>query len=267
MTTNNFIYRETQIAYKIFGQGEAVVLLHGFGEDSSIWDNQIDFLEPLCKLIIPDLPGTGYSRLLKQQNVGLEDYADCIKALLDELEIESCILLGHSMGGYITLAFAEKYRDYIEAFGLVHSTAYADTEEKIATRKKGIKFIEEHGPHAFLKYSTPNLFSEEFKKQHEDVIRTLIDKGKNFSVEALIQYYKAMIERPDRTEVLKESEVPVLFIIGTEDVAAPMKDLMNQVHLPKQSHIHVIENVGHISTLEKPEELNEHLVAFIKNVF
>lgn len=261
-----FQYQNSEIHYKLAGAGQPVVLLHGFAEDHTIWNKQVSFLQNYCLLILPDLPGSGNSALLKKDNVSIDDYAACIKALLDNEGIEKCIILGHSMGGYVALAFAEMFADKLLAFGFVHSTAFADDEEKKAGRKKGIKIMEEYGGYAFLKTTTPNTFAEEFKKTHPEKVSETIEQGKNFSKEALIQYYNAMLNRPDRTEVLQKSNVPVLFIIGSEDVAAPLADLLKQVHLSKTSYIHIMEGVGHMSMLEKPAELNNQLLEFITNV-
>lgn len=260
-----FQYNNSTISYNITGNGQPVVLLHGFAEDSSIWNEQIPFLEDHCKLIVPDLPGSGKSALLQKENVTIEDYAACLNALLSNENIEKPIVLGHSMGGYITLAFAEMFPAKLVAFGFVHSTAFADSEEKKNTRRKAIRFIEEHGVYPFLKNSTPNLFSETYKKEHPERVAGLIEQGKSFTKEALIQYYTAMINRPDRTAVLQKTNLPVLFIIGSEDGAAPLDDLLKQVHLPAISYIHIIEGVGHVSMWEKPAELNKHLLQFIKD--
>ena len=243
-----------------------VVLLHGFAEDSTIWNEQMNFLQDYCRLIIPDLPGSGKSSMLQKDHVGIEDYAACINALLEKEGIEKCILLGHSMGGYIALAFAEKFGHKLQGFGLVHSTAFADNEEKKSNRIKGIKLMEEYGVYPFLKNTTPNLFSPDYKNKHPEKVNELIENGKNFSVEALVQYYTAMMNRPDRTEVLAESKVPVLFIMGSEDTAAPLDDLLKQVYLPKISHIHIIGGVGHMGMWEKPDEVNHYLLDFIKSV-
>jgi pimeloyl-ACP methyl ester carboxylesterase len=94
-------------------------------------------------------------------------------------------------------------------------------------------------------------------------VEELIEAGKQFSKEALQQYYKAMMERPDRTHVLQGSKLPVLFIMGTEDVAAPLNDMLQQSKLPNCSYIHVLDGVGHMSMWEASSELNQHLLAFI----
>ena len=269
------IYKNASISYRTEGKGKPIVLLHGFGEDSHIFDQQIDFLKDHCFLIIPDLPGTGKSALLVSDNqlpatgnlepatISIEDYADCIKALLEEEKINKCILLGHSMGGYITLAFAEKYPESLSRFGLIHSSAFADNEEKKRNRQRGIDLMEQYGAYSFLKNTIPNLFSQQFKEAFPAKLESLIEASKQFSTEACQQYYRAMMNRPDRTSVLKGNPLPVLFVIGTEDVAAPLNDLNKQIHLPLCSYIHIIENVGHMSMWEAPELLNSYLLEFI----
>lgn len=260
-----FQFQDAEIFYKVIGAGQPVALLHGFAEDNTIWQEQVNFLQDYCLLILPDLPGSGQSSTLKKDKVTIEDYAACIHALLDNEGIDKCILLGHSMGGYITLAFADMFASKLQAFGLVHSSAFADNEEKKAVRKKGIAMMEEHGVYSFLENTTPTLFSENYKKNEPAGISALIEQGKNFSKEALIQYYTAMMHRPDRTAMLEKSKVPVLFIIGSEDAVAPLDDLLKQVHLPNTSYIHIIKEAGHMSMMEKPGELNSYLLEFIRN--
>ena len=275
-----FLYKNVSISYRIDGNGTAVVLLHGFGEDSHIFDQQINFLKDHCLLIVPDLPGSGASELLDDRKqitddgsnsvikhlpsvISIEDYADCIKSLLEAEQINQCIMLGHSMGGYITLSFAEKNQGSLSRFGLIHSTAFADSAEKRLNRQKGIDLMEQYGAYAFLKNTIPNLFSKQFKEAFPDKVESLIESSKQFSTKACQQYYEAMMNRTDKTHVLKSNPLPVLFVIGTEDVAAPLNDLTQQIHLPVCSYIHIIENAGHMSMLEAPELLNNYLLDFI----
>ena len=167
------------------------------------------------------------------------------------------------MGGYITLAFAEKFPELLHTFGLFHSTAYADTDEKKQARRKGIEFIQEHGAYTFLKQSIPNLFAQKFSSEHPEEINTLIEKGKSFTAEALIQYYDAMIQRPDRTAVLKNFSNPILFIFGTEDKAVPLQDSLEQCHIPVTSHVHILKNAGHMGMWEDKEKCNRAILQFL----
>lgn len=175
-------------------------------------------------------------------------------------------LIGHSMGGYITLAFAEKYPALLNGFGLFHSTAYADSEEKKETRKKGIEFIKKNGAFAFLKTSIPNLYSPVTKKLNPQLIAYQIERSHKFSGAALVNYYRSMMQRPDRTEILKNSRLPVLFILGKYDNAVPLKDGLEQCSLPDLAYIHVLENAGHMGMREEPAESNQILRNYLKNL-
>ena len=258
-------YRNAVLAYHVYGSGIPVLLLHGFGETSSIWKQQTEYLSRNCMLVIPDLPGSGESELpgMSGSNLEIGTLTDCILSVINKENIKQCIMLGHSMGGYVTLSFAEKYPGKLIAFGFVHSTAFADSDAKKQDRTKGIEAINLNGSYAFLKKMLPGLFADEFKKENPAVIDALIEEGKHFSKTSLQQYYYAMMERPDTTGVLKNSKLPVLFVIGTEDQAAPLNDLLKQVSLPEIAYIHIIQGVAHMSMLEASEKLNGILKSFI----
>jgi pimeloyl-ACP methyl ester carboxylesterase len=255
-------YKNSTIFYRIIGKGDPVLLIHGFAEDGEVWHNQINFLKDHYQLIIPDIPGSGKSPFNEQLST-VDDYADAIKAILDNEKITSCILIGHSLGGYITLAFAEKYPQLLKAFGLFHSTAFADSEEKKQVRLKAIDFIKTNGAYTFIKTSAPNLFNNPFKQNYPEQIETLIEQGKNFTSDALIQYYHAMITRPDRTSILKNSTVPILFIIGEHDTAVLLQDSLQQCHLPSQSYINILSNSAHMGMWEEAAKANKIIFNFL----
>ena len=257
----------------MIGKGRPVVLIHGFAEDGNIWKGLIKYLQNNFLLIVPDLPGSGKSEMLDGENVSIEDYAEVIKTILDkelpkvsptggDLEGAVASLIGHSMGGYITLAFAEKYPDLLNGFGLFHSSAFADDDEKKQTRQKAIDFIIAKGSHSFLRTSIPNLFAG---KEHLKEMEDLIEEGKNFKPEALIQYYHAMINRPDRTDVLKTFNKPVLFIIGEKDNAVPMQASLLQCHLPAIAHVHLLDT-GHMGMIEQSERSSVIVESFLQNI-
>ncbi|MBL0357242.1 MAG: alpha/beta hydrolase [Chitinophagaceae bacterium] len=259
-----FLFQNKNICYNVSGSGQPVILLHGFGEDGMVWQSQIEFLQNNFKLVMPDIPGSGQSEFVP--NATIETYAEVIKELI-EIEIQKekgeVVLIGHSMGGYVTLAFAEKYPRYLKSFGLFHSSAFADPEEKISTRKKAINFIKENGAFNFLKTSTPGLFTQRYKDQHPEKVEALIEAGKQFSPEALIQYYEAMIARPDRTHVLTSFNKPVLFLIGEHDQAIPFESSMRQCYLPAQSHVNILRESAHMGMWEETEKSNTILLDFL----
>ncbi|MGH2552479.1 MAG: alpha/beta fold hydrolase [Chitinophagaceae bacterium] len=293
-----FLYQNKKIFYRIIGSGKPVVLIHGFGEDGNIWRPpptppkeglpnthtslfENSSLTSKFKFIIPDLPGSGKSEMI--EDMSIEGMAKVIMAIMKtESEIPpsgiafgkpsateggggTCII-GHSMGGYITLALAEKYPNHISAFGLFHSTADPDTEEKKATRRKGIAFIRQHGAFKFLKTATPNLFSQKTKDKNPKLINEFIAGLNNFSPEALVSYYEAMMARPDRTKMLQKATVPVLFIMGKYDNAVPLEDGLQQCHLPEKSYIYILRNSGHMGMLEEKDVCNMNLEKFLREI-
>lgn len=254
------------LKYRDLGKGLPTLLLHGFGEDGIVWDNQAEILSTSCRLIIPDLPGSGGSSALPAPT-SIESMAISVKELLDQLGIERCILIGHSMGGYIGLAFAELYPERLSALGLFHSTAYPDSDEKITTRRKAIEFIRANGAAPFIRQSTPNLFCAKTRDERPGLISTAIDKYSSFVPESLIAYYEAMIARPDRTTVLKGFAGPVFFLMGEDDTVIPLQQGLEQCYLPRISHMHIVKHTGHMAMLEAPEACTRILQDFINFVF
>lgn len=250
------------IYYRVSGNGRPVMLVHGFGETGEVWNGQVAYLKSKYRLIVPDLPGSGRSALTG--DMSMDGLAEALLAVLKNEGLDdSYTIIGHSMGGYVMLAFAERLAPQMRAFGLFHSTAFSDSEEKKATRRKGIEFIRENGPFEFLKTSTPNLFSPMTKSENPALIEDFISSLNNFTGEALVSYYESMIKRPDRTDVLKNTKCPVLFVMGEHDAAVPMADGLKQCHLPGKSYIHVLHQSGHMGMLEEVKKTNSLLEAFL----
>lgn len=263
------LFKNKIIFYRAEGIGKAVMLLHGFGEDGDIWEPQLEYLKTSYRVIVPDLPGSGRSQMLEGP-CSLEDYAEVIKAIAEkELEIisqnnpASFTLIGHSMGGYITLAFAKKYPDLLNSFGLFHSSAYADDEEKIETRKKAIAFIKKNGAEAFLQTAVPDLFAKTTQNERPELIEKLLALANRISGEALIQYYEAMMQRPDTTDVLRGFLKPVLFLISKQDPVIPLQASLEQSHLPSVSSIHILQHSGHVGMWEEESLSNTYVANFL----
>jgi pimeloyl-ACP methyl ester carboxylesterase len=257
-------HNNRKIFYRSEGSGPPVLLIHGFGEDHNVWNLQVDHLKDRYRLIIPDLPGSGMSEMTKDMT--MEGMALIMHEILQQEKIEKCPVIGHSMGGYIMLALVEKYPEDITAFGLLHSTAYPDTEEKIATRKKGIEFIKKNGAFEFLKTSTPNLFSPATKDKRPEMIDEFLQSLRNFSGESLVKYYESMIARPGRVDLLRKTPCPVLFVFGAHDVAVPLQDGLQQAHLPDISYLHILHNSGHMGMMEEADKNNKILVEFLSGL-
>lgn len=250
-----------QTYYHKTGEGPTLILLHGFAEDSSIFRYQVAALQQHYTIICPDIPGSGASALGNEE-MSMVYIADFVAAIIEQEGCGQVILIGHSMGGYATLAFAEKFPDKLLAFGLLHSTAFADDEAKKENRRKSINLIRHDGKEIFLRAMVPNLYGERAKKNLPDELTQHLTIALKITSESLIAYYDAMILRPDRTAVLKNNNLPVLFVIGKQDNAVPYMDMLTQSTLPNSSFVSLLPDIGHTGMLESPEKVNEALNNF-----
>jgi pimeloyl-ACP methyl ester carboxylesterase len=264
LLNKEFQYQNKKIFYRITGNGSPVILVHGFGEDSEVWRNQIDSLHDKFQLIIPDLPGSGQSELI--DDMSMEGMAEVLHAIIHEENIDRCTVIGHSMGGYITLALAENYWNHLNGFGLFHSSSFADSEEKKTARRKGIEYINQHGAFEFLKATIPNLFSQQTKDERPGIVNEQLATLHNFLPRALVSYYTDMMQRPDRTKILRQTTVPVLFVMGKYDAAVPLEDSLQQCHLPENSYIHILQHSAHMGMLEEPALSNQYLEKFLLSI-
>lgn len=240
---------------------QVMVLLHGFPADGRLWREAAPLLASAFTVIVPDLPGTGGS-VLPDGDLTVEDQAQVVRTLLDELGIAKVILAGHSMGGYASLAFAEMWPERLAGLALVHSTAKADTEEKKEQRRKTIALIQKGGRETFIRQMIPGLFSSFTKERRPDLVQEQIMMGSELPDEALVKFYEAMMKREDRTKILENAGFPVQWIFGKEDALLPLPQVLQQTSLTDVSFVSVYENAGHMSMLEQPGQLAADLKQF-----
>ncbi len=258
-------HENIRLVYHMEGQGTTVMLVHGFGEDHAVFNEMRAWLKNQYRVITPDLPGSGESEL-PQKELSMESLAEALEQIRQTEKIDQFILIGHSMGGYITMAYAEKYGHRLKGYGLFHSTAAADDAEKKKTREKAIEFIKTHGSAKFLAEAIPKLFSEESRKEQPQLIEEMTRRFSNFNPEALIAYYEAMMKRPDRSAVLQIAKVPVLFIAGKYDETIPLENMLKLVSLPEFSYIHICNHSGHMGMLEEPAFCNRTIEKYLSEI-
>jgi pimeloyl-ACP methyl ester carboxylesterase len=257
------------ISYEVTGEGLPVMLAHGFGEDGYVWNEIAASLSNEYKIIIPHLSGSYLSpieNLSLVDNITMESMAEDLHKILEAEKIHQVIMLGHSMGGYITLAFAEKHEERLHAFGLIHSTSYADSEAKKEARLKSIEFLKTHSTQSFLEVATPNLFGEPFKNNHPEKINELIERASQITEASMIAYLRAMRKRKDRTDILKKTTKPVFFCIGMQDNAVSPEDAITQSKIPPHSQTLILEEAGHQGMMEEREKLIEAIKVFIDKI-
>ena len=236
--------------HEISGNGKKpLVLLHGFMENTTIWNEMEAHLSKDFTLIKIDLPGHGKSKVYQEIHT-VELMAEKVKEVIDALKLEKINLLGHSLGGYVSLAFAEKFPEILESMTLFFSTTLADDDEKKQIRRRSIAVIDENFE-TFVKTSIPNLFSNNEK----DILEGKIELAKNIAKSTNKEGVKAaqlgMAERPDRTEILENLDAKILIIAGKYDNAVKTENLLKII--PEKTNIKTyVLDCGHNGHWEKP---------------
>lgn len=238
---------------------KTVVLLHGHGADDTIWEYLDASLNDNYTIVRPNI-----SLLTSCQTI--EEYAEELHRFLTSANITKFTLIGHSMGGYIALAFAEKYPKLLEGFGLIHSTAYADDEAKKQQRTQVIELLNNFGTESFVKNTAGNLFGPRFKELYPEKLQAHIARYSKLPAQALIAGIVAMRERPDRTEVLKKMSYPVLFIIGMQDSLIPFESCIELAEYPKQSYPFILAEAGHMGMIERPDATSRMIDWYLKKI-
>jgi pimeloyl-ACP methyl ester carboxylesterase len=262
LTPLHYNYGLDQLAYYDEGKGkQTILLIHGFGEDHRIWENQIQFLSTHYRIIAPNLPGV-YCKPLAlhhSQAPNIRMYVEVLHELMHHLHIEHYFIIGHSMGGYIGLSFADYYVNHVQGLLLFHSTTYEDNEAKKTSRMKVAEFIQEWGVSKYLETATPNLFGDAFKQSNPAAIQNVIDSGLGISQEAMIQFVFAMRNRKAMTHLLHQHTIPVWMIAGEADLAVTIQDSLEQIKLLPSSNSLVLKEVGHMGMLEATEQVNQFI--------
>ncbi len=268
-TTKQIQFKNIAGSYTVEGNGEPLLLVHGFCGEGAVWNEMISHLPETYHLIVPDLPGYGKSVISYQssvfsvEDITVEFYAKYIKAILEQEQIVQVTFVGHSMGGYTALAFAEMFPQQIKKLCLFHSHPYEDEPEKKESRKKSIRFIEKFGSELFVDELYNNLFAETYYKQFPEKIKTIKAQAALYPKETLMASCHAMINRKDRSEVMKQLQAPVLLIIGKEDKAIENDKSLNMCALADVTNVAILEGVGHMGMLEAPEKTAEIIRNFV----
>lgn len=244
------------------GHGPVLVLLHGFPECNQVWRNVWYDLANEFTLIIPDLPGSGDSSL--DGATSIEQMADCVADILNHEQVPSAVIAGHSMGGYVTLAFGKKYPDKVLGLSLVHSTAAADDDEKKKNRQKTIELILNGGKNAFVRQMVGNLFSPTFKVAHPEIVEEQVELTLETADEAIINYSRAMMTRDDQRFWLKTTSIPMQWIAGKDDNVISYKKILEQCAESGINFVTFYNNCGHMSMFEAPQKLVNDLSDFVK---
>lgn len=256
----NLQYKNTNVNFTSTGKGSAVVLIHGFLENSSMWQEVSKELSKRNRVICIDLLGHG-----KTENLGyihsMEDQSQMVQAVLNHLRLRKYVLVGHSMGCYVALAFAKLFPESVKGLCLMNSTALPDSEEKKLNRDRAIKAVKQNHK-TFIRIAIPMLFSEKNRKLYLKEIEQITQEALQISPQGIIAALEGMKIRKNQTSIYKTANFPIQMILGKQDPALDYESLISQT---KNTKVKLVEFPdGHMSHIENKKELIEVLTYFIK---
>lgn len=235
----------------------SLVFLHGFGEDTRIWDDFIPGRFAEYKLQIPNY--ADWSDCLT-----IADYARKIYASLPK---NQCfVLIGHSMGGYIALELAKQFPERIQGVVMLHSTYLPDSYEKQVQRDKTASFIQAHGSEVFIRSFVSNLFAPRFVESHAALMGQLAERYLTIRQEGLISSTFAMKVREDMRSFVQTTEIPFLFLLGDLDPLIPIESIVEGIAGKDQHKYVILSGVAHQGCYEAPEETFEAINQFINEL-
>lgn len=267
MTHQTLDFNGINLHYQDEGNGDIVlVLIHGFMSDLRVWSYYVFSYMREIRVITIDLLGHGQSEWFENTPSTMELQAQAVKTVLDHLNIKECVMVGHSMGGYVSLAFAEAYPQYIKGLCLLHSHALADSNNVKEKREQTCNIINQNRA-SFIINFIPNLFAPANHDKFYYEIKDLQDSALESKADGLILAQKGIATRTSKIELLKTINSPVLFIIGKQDSRIQLDVAIAQASFPKHSEILILENVGHMGHIESREIIKQRLLSFTYSCF
>ena len=255
-------FKKTAISFSDIGKGTAVVLLHGFLENKTMWRELVPSLAEKNRVISIDLLGHGETDCLGYIH-SMEENAEIVNAILSHLRIRKAIFIGHSMGGYVALAFAELHINKVKGLVLLNSTALEDSIERKINRDRAIKAVKQNYIN-FVRMSIANLFSENNRNRLENEIENVKLEALKTPLQGIVASLEGMKIRKDRQFILKETDFPKLLILGEKDGVLLYKDNASQIEATNTELISFPD--GHMSHIENKVELEKVIASFLRKI-
>ncbi len=247
------------------GNDNTLVLLHGFLQSLDVWSAYVLTYMKHLRVITIDLPGHGLTDTFAEAHT-MTLMADIVKRVLDDAGVDQCVVVGHSMGGYAALAFADKYPYNLRGLGLVNSHALPDTEQHSAQREAACRQVLENRASYIVGY-VPQLFSEANRELLSQDIKDLQEQCLETRTEGIVAAQLGMMQRPSRIDVLQRLEVPVLFVCGKHDSRIPLELAISQAMIPRHAEILLLEKAGHMSFIEERDYVKPRISNFVDTCY
>lgn len=263
MTEKFIMAGETPLHLCDSGRGDrCLVLLHGYLESMLVWDDFVPLLYKRVRVVTLDLPGHGIS-VVRGACHSMEFLADTVADALTALGVERFTVVGHSMGGYVALALAERHPERLDGLVLLHSTPDADSPEKAENRRREIALVEAGKKELLARTAPAAGFAEENRTRLRDAVEDLAEQVFVTEEEGIVALLNGMIERRDRNELLRACSVPQLFILGRKDGYILPETAERMVAGHPQARVVWLERSGHMGFLEEPERVAAALLDFV----
>ena len=254
-------FRGLEVVYSQTGGGQTLVLLHGFLEERGMWLQMVPELSKSHNVIAIDLLGQGETGCLGYVH-SIKEQADAVAEVLKKEKVESCSLIGHSMGGYVALELAKADTFKIEKLVMLHSTALPDSEQRKAERERVIELARKN-KEVYVKAVIPSLFAQNTRQEFADEISVLAEIANQFPLQGIIANIKGMKERHGYVDVLANSQFPKLVIHGEKDPIISVCDIQTQIESAKNAELKIIPNIGHMGHIEAPNECLKIIQNFV----
>lgn len=255
-------HKHAKIYYTAEGKGSAVVLLHGFLETSNMWQGFVPELAKRHRVVCIDLPGHGNSDCLSYIHT-MDDMAGCVRAVLQDLNIRKIKVIGHSMGGYVALALADLFPDYINGLCLFFSTSKADSAQKKKDRSRAIAIVKENHK-SFIRMALPMLFRSKYRKTKKNEIKAAKQDALRTSKQGVVAALEGMKRRPSREILLKFPPYPIHIISGQRDPVIAIESMHEQMNRSENVKGIILKEPGHMGHIEDPENCLKEIKRFLK---
>jgi len=242
-----------RISYTVQGKGKPIILLHGYMEAGEVWESLAERLEGDYRIIIPDLPGHGESGVKSEVHT-MEFLASAMREVIVDAGENRVLIVGHSLGGYVTLAFVEMYPELLSGYVLFHSHPHADTPEAIVRRNREIAVVRAGRKNIMY----PGNISMMFAKQNLDSMHSQVERSGKIASrnpgEGIIALLNGMIVRPSRQQVLEKGAIPLLWILGRYDLYFSPEKAQRDIGLPHNAEVVILEDSGHLGFIEETDK-------------
>ena len=259
------LYNGGKIFYSDSGAGDSIILIHGYLESSDIWNGFAEKLAKKFRVISIDLPGHGRSTIFSECH-SMEFMASAINTLMASLDIKRAFLAGHSLGGYVSLAFLDMFPERLTGYCLFHSHPFADSPETRTKREHEIRFVKAGKKYLMYPNNVSMMFADENLTRLPEELQRSKEIASQIPDAGIIAVLNGMMGRPSRVNIMEQGRVPCLWILGKMDNYIPCETVQTKIKVPSNAKVVVLENSGHLGFIEEEDKSVEIMSSFVEGL-